>query len=135
MIDEQLAAFLQEGVGIHIGTRNDALEPNGARAIAVKVEDDGMHLVVYVARRRGGARAAGSRGQRPGRGRIRPPDRRPRLPGEGRSFVGARAATDGRTRRSCWRSGTAFSDSLEQIGIPRVAHDGVGDVAGRRDPR
>ena len=35
MIDAQLAAFLHEGVGIHIGTRNDRLEPNGARAVAV----------------------------------------------------------------------------------------------------
>ena len=32
MIDPDLRAFLQEGVGIHIGTRNAALEPNGARA-------------------------------------------------------------------------------------------------------
>jgi hypothetical protein len=48
MIDRNLAAFLQDGVGIHIGTRNARLEPNGARAIAVHVEDDGAHLVVYV---------------------------------------------------------------------------------------
>lgn len=49
MIDEQLAAFLQDGVGIHIGTRNQHLEPNGARAISVKVEADGMHFLVYLA--------------------------------------------------------------------------------------
>src|SRR4029453_986451 len=48
MIDAQLAAFLQEGVGIHIGTRDEARRPNGARAIAVQVEDGGAHLVVYV---------------------------------------------------------------------------------------
>jgi hypothetical protein len=50
MIGTELAAFLQEGVGIHIGTRNAALEPNGSRALAVKVEEDARHLVVYVAR-------------------------------------------------------------------------------------
>jgi hypothetical protein len=50
MIDPQLAQFLQEGLGIHIGTRNEQLEPNGARAIAVKVEDDGVHMLVYVAK-------------------------------------------------------------------------------------
>jgi hypothetical protein len=50
MIDAELSAFLHEGVGIHIATRNAALQPNGARALAVKVEDDGRHLVVYVAR-------------------------------------------------------------------------------------
>ena len=49
MLDAPLAAFLQEGLGIHIGTRNERLEPNGARAIAVSVDDDGRHLVVYVA--------------------------------------------------------------------------------------
>jgi hypothetical protein len=49
MLDRTLAAFLQEGLGIHIGTRNERLEPNGARAVAVTVDDDGAHLVVYVA--------------------------------------------------------------------------------------
>lgn len=50
MIQGPLAAFLQEGVGIHLATRNAALEPHGTRALAVKVEDDGRHLVVYVAK-------------------------------------------------------------------------------------
>ena len=49
MIDARWPAFLQEGLGIHIGTRNERLEPNGARALAVTVDDDGMHLVVYLA--------------------------------------------------------------------------------------
>ena len=49
MIQGELAAFLQEGVGIFIGTRNASLDPNGARAIAARVERDGLHLVVYVA--------------------------------------------------------------------------------------
>ena len=48
MIDKELAAFLQEGIAIQIGTRNATLEPNGARVVAVKVEDDGSHLVAYV---------------------------------------------------------------------------------------
>ena len=49
MIDRELAAFLEQGLGIHIGTRNDRLHPNGARAVAAKVESSGSHLVVYVA--------------------------------------------------------------------------------------
>jgi len=49
MIHGELAAFVQEGVGIYIGTRNAALEPNGARALAARVEDGGRRLVVYVA--------------------------------------------------------------------------------------
>lgn len=48
MIDPQLASFLEEGLSIHIGTRDASLRPEGARAAAVKVDPDGMHLVTYV---------------------------------------------------------------------------------------
>src|SRR5436190_13699986 len=48
MIDVELAAFLQEGIAIQLGTRNDRLEPNGVRVVAVTVEPDGRHLVAYV---------------------------------------------------------------------------------------
>jgi hypothetical protein len=48
MIDRTLAGFLEEGVGVHIATRNNEFLPNGARALAVKVDDDGTHLVVFV---------------------------------------------------------------------------------------
>lgn len=47
MISGDLAAFVQEGVGIYVGTRNAALEPNGARGLAARV--DGPYLVVYLA--------------------------------------------------------------------------------------
>jgi hypothetical protein len=49
MIDDQLAGFLQEGLAIHLGTRNAALQPHGGRAVAVKVEADRVHVVVYLA--------------------------------------------------------------------------------------
>jgi len=49
MIDADLAAFVQQRVGIHIGTRNQRFEPNGARALAVRVDDDRAHIVVYLA--------------------------------------------------------------------------------------
>jgi hypothetical protein len=48
MIDAPLAAFLQEGLAAHLGTRNANFEPQGARATAIKVEPDGEHLVVYL---------------------------------------------------------------------------------------
>jgi hypothetical protein len=50
MITTELAAFLQEGIGIHIGSRNARLEPSGARATAVRVEDDGASLLVFVSK-------------------------------------------------------------------------------------
>ena len=48
MIDVELAAFLEEGIAIQLGTRNDRLEPNGVRVVAVAVDADGRHLVAYV---------------------------------------------------------------------------------------
>jgi len=51
MIDKELAAFLEEGIGIQIGTRNAALEPNGSRVVAVRVEDGGAHIVAFVPER------------------------------------------------------------------------------------
>ena len=48
MLDESLAAFLQEGLAINIGTRNARLEPNGARVSAVRVEPDRSTVVAYV---------------------------------------------------------------------------------------
>ena len=50
MIDAELQAFLEDAVGIHLGTRNHELEPNGVRAVAAAVEDGGERLVVYLAR-------------------------------------------------------------------------------------
>lgn len=49
MIDRDLAAFLEQGVGIHIGTRDERLQPAGVRALAARAEEDGGHLVVFVA--------------------------------------------------------------------------------------
>jgi hypothetical protein len=48
MITPQLASFLEEGIGVHLGSRSADLEPGGVKAIAAKVERDGTHLVVYV---------------------------------------------------------------------------------------
>jgi hypothetical protein len=119
MIDGALAAFLQEGVGIHIGTRNAALQPNGARAIAVRVEPDGEHLVVYVARV-AAARILPdleSNGQA-AVGFGRPVDDRAcQVKGV---FTGVREVTDdeGPAVLAQW---DAFLGSLEKIGIPRAA--------------
>jgi hypothetical protein len=51
MIDKELAAFLEEGIAIQIGTRNAALEPNGARVVAVRVEEGGTHVVAFMPER------------------------------------------------------------------------------------
>ena len=48
MLDKNLTEFLEQGVAIHIGTRNARLEPNGARVTAVRVEDEGRSLVAFI---------------------------------------------------------------------------------------
>jgi hypothetical protein len=119
MIDEQLAAFLQDGVGIHIGTRNRQFEPNGARAISVRVEQDGEHLTVYL------SRAAAARVlpdlEANGLAAVvfaRPTDERAcQVKG---TFVATRsvAGDEHAWAKAQWN---AFLDSLEHIGIPKAA--------------
>jgi len=48
MITRELAGFLEQGIAIQLGTRNDRLEPTGVRVTAVRVDDDGTHLVAYL---------------------------------------------------------------------------------------
>jgi len=48
MLDRSLTEFLESGLAIHIGTRNQQLEPNGCRVTAVRVEDQGTHLIAYL---------------------------------------------------------------------------------------
>ena len=122
MIEPDLRAFLEEGLGIHIGSRTSRLEPNGARGLAVRVEDDSLHLVVYlaeVAARRvvpdlkgNGAVAVGF---------ARPADDRAcQIKG---IFVAARPATD-EERDAIEAQFDAFRDNLERIGIPRIGTSG-----------
>lgn len=117
MIDPQLAEFLREGLGIHVGSRDERLRPNGARAVAVKTDEDGLHLTVYLAKAAAGrilpdleanGQAAVSFG--------RPTDDRAcQVKG---IFVSARPARIGE-RAHVLGQWNAFLDNLERIGIPR----------------
>ena len=51
MITPSLASFLEEGLSLHIGTRDVDLNPQGGRAAALVVEPDGLHVLVYVPNR------------------------------------------------------------------------------------
>lgn len=118
MIDPQLAGFLEEGIGIHIGTRDERLQPNGARAAAVKVDDDGLHLVVYVAE--AAAARLISNLESNGQAAVsfgRPiDDRACQVKG---IFVGVRpASTAEQPLVQAQRNG--FLEQLERIGIPRA---------------
>jgi hypothetical protein len=118
MIDSELTAFLEQGVGIHIAARNAQLEPSGARAIAVKVSEDRLHLDVFVPEIAAGRILPNL--ERNGQAAVvfgRPTDDRScQVKGV---FVGSRAATAAEEPfvRAQW---AGFRDKLEQIGIPRA---------------
>ena len=118
MIDAALAQFLQEGLGIHVGTRNERLEPNGARAVAVHVEPDGAHVVVYFAKV--AAKRILADLEANGQAAVtfaRPPDERAcQVKGV---YVSARAARPNE-RAGVLAQWGAFLDKLETIGIPRA---------------
>ena len=126
MIDQQLAAFLEGGVGIHLGTRNARLEPNGARAISVRIDGDRRHLLVYIS----GVAAERVLPDLEANGQAaltvaRPTDERAcQVKGV---FVDVRAVQDDERvhARQQW---SAFLDNLEYIGIPRVASQTWVDV-------
>jgi hypothetical protein len=55
MLDKSITEFLEQGLAIHLGTRNAALRPNGCRVTAVRVEDRGQNLVAYLPKAATGA--------------------------------------------------------------------------------
>jgi hypothetical protein len=122
MIDSSLATFFEEGLGIHIGTRDEHLQPNGARGVAVKVEEDGAHLLVFV------PKIAAKRilPDLESNGQVAVVFGRPR---DDRScqvkgiFAGVRLAK--RTeRRFVIAQREGYLDQLEYIGIPRAPAGG-----------
>jgi hypothetical protein len=121
MIDDTLAAFLQEGVSLYIGTRNDRLEPRGAKASAMRVEEDGVHVVVYVPK----VAAAPLLTDLEANGRVavtlsRPPDERTcQLKG---TFVEARPGRPSE-RAFVTAQFEQYREYLCEIGWPREATD------------
>jgi len=122
MIDAELAAFVEGGLSIHIATRNAALEANGARVIAVKVEPDGTHMTAYL------STAAADRivpdleaNRQMSLGFGRPSDDRAcQIKGE---FVEARTAAAG-DRELVDRQWDGFLAQLGTIGFPAKATEG-----------
>lgn len=122
MIDAGTAEFLRDGLGIHIATRSARMEPNGARAVAVAVEQDGVHLLVYV------PEVAAARVlpdlEDNGLAAVvcaRPVDDRAcQVKG---TFAGSRCATE-HERAAVMAQWERFMENLERIGIPRQAATG-----------
>ena len=121
MIDADLAAFLEEGVGIQLGTRNARLEPNGVRVVAVAVERDRTHVVAYVPELCAGRVLSDLESN--GQAAIvfaRPPDERAsQLKG---TFAGARRATD-EEREPVQAQWDRWLDRLASVGYARPAFE------------
>ena len=119
MVAPELRAFLEGGLAIHLGTRNAALLPNGARAAALRVEEDSLHLQVYLAdvaapRVLPDLHANGAAAVMV----ARPVDDRAcQIKG---IFVNARPA-EPQERAFVEQRWALFLDNLERIGIPRAA--------------
>jgi hypothetical protein len=122
MIDPELAAFLQQGLGLHIGARDDHLQPEGARAIALRVAEDGVQVAIYVAE----IAAARILPLLRANGQVaitcaRPVDDRAcQVKG---TFVDARPAEEDE-RQAIDQQWNRFLGQLEQIGIPRATTAG-----------
>ena len=122
MIDKELAAFLEEGIGIQIGTRNASLMPNGARVVAARVEDDGTHLTAFVP-----ARAASQVVpdlEANGQAAIvfaRPPDERSCQVKGVFAGMGATGAAEERFVREQWQR---WLERLTTIGLPLSTLEG-----------
>lgn len=116
-----MASFLEEGLSIHIATRSGDLDPNGARVPAVKVEEDGNHLVAFVP----AAASAAILRDIDDNGQValvftRPIDERGcQVKG---IATGTRDASDDE-RELIVAQWERFRDTLESVGLPRIATD------------
>ena len=116
MIDKELAAFLEEGIAIQIGTRNDKLEPNGARVVAVRVEEGGTHVVAFMPERAAALVAPDLEAN--GQAALvfaRPPDERSCQVKGVFERMSAAASDDERFVREQWRR---WLERLTTIGLP-----------------
>jgi hypothetical protein len=117
-ISAELAAYLEAGVSITVGTRDGALNPDGARAWAVRVDADRVHLTVFV---HAGAAPALLRNLEAhpeiALAFDRPIDNRA-CQVKGRFETSRRARAD--ERAMVERQADGFLAQLETIGIPRA---------------
>jgi len=48
LISDELAAFIESGLSINVGTRDSEMEPDGVVAWAARVHDDRAQITIYL---------------------------------------------------------------------------------------
>jgi hypothetical protein len=122
LISDALAAFLESGLSVTVGTRDGLLNPGGARAWAVRIHEDREHLTVFLYARAATAMLRNLEAHPEiALGFDRPIDNRAcQVKGLYRSSRRARPAE----RAEVERQVDGFLTQLETIGIPRAATAG-----------
>lgn len=116
LISDELKAFLESGLAIVVGTRDAALRPDGAAALALRVQPDGVHVTLYLSEP-SAARLAPSLAQCPRIAVVldQPSSHRAcQIKGE---VISTRVATDAE-RPELDRQREALDRDLESLAIP-----------------
>jgi hypothetical protein len=122
LISKEIAAFIESGVAIVVGTRNGDLEPDGAAAWAVRVEPDGDRVTVFMYEEAGRAMLRNLRSFPEIALDIDSPITHRACQVKG-VYLSSRAATEDE-RPLIERQIDGFGHELETIGIPRAMTDG-----------
>jgi hypothetical protein len=119
MLDEALTEYIHQGLAAQMGTRNAALQPNGARLAAVRVEADRLHIVAYIPASSAGPLLDDLRSNGQAAVTITRPadDKACQVKGV---FVETWAAREDE-RAFVEGQWEGFLGQLEQVGLPRVA--------------
>lgn len=122
LISDAFKEYLESGLSITLGTRDDEMNPDGARGYAVRVEEDRRRLTVFVYAKAAPAILANLEAHPEiALALDRPTDNRAcQLKGIFRASRRGRAAE----RAEVERQVDGFLRDLEQIGIPRTMTDG-----------
>lgn len=122
LLSDDVASFLQSGVSIAVATRNGKLAPEGTRAWAARVDEDRIHVTVFLYAKAAGPLLANLK-RHPEIAVVfdRPSDTRAcQIKGTFKGSRRGRAAE----RAEVERQTQAFFSDLETLGFPRLLTEG-----------
>ena len=122
LISDELAAFIESGLSINVGTRNSELEPDGVIAWAARVHDDRAQITIYLHRDAAEAMVRNLRVHPEIAVLLERPTSHIACQVKG-SFVSSRPAKASE-RAEVEKQADKFCAELEAIGIPRTLTGG-----------